>query len=103
MLLKTLENSILNDFTYYHITIFDNANKPGRDYENAYKTEKNATKAAQRLIDSGNYELIVLRREEVISQIPHKEYYSINSPIRSFIKEDAKWKIQPLLTRLSHN
>ena len=87
MKLSKLENSILKDFTYYHITIFDNANKPGRDYPNAYKTEKNAAKAAQRLIDSGNYELIVLRREEVISQIPYIEYYAINSPIKTLKKE----------------
>ena len=87
MKLLKLENSILKDFTYYHITIFDNANKPGRDYPNVYKTEKNATKAAQRLIDSGYYELIVLRREKVISQIPHIEHYSINSPIKTFKKE----------------
>lgn len=87
MKLSKLENSILKDFTYYHITIFDNANKPGRDYPNAYKTEKNAAKAAQRLIESGNYELIVLRRQEVISQIPYIEYYAINSPIKTFKKE----------------
>lgn len=87
MKLSKLEKSILKDFTYYHITIFDNANKPGRDYSNAYKTEKNATKAAQRLIDSGNYELIVLRRAEIISQIPYIEYYAINSPIKTFKKE----------------
>jgi hypothetical protein len=89
MLLKTLENSILKDFTYYHIVIFEDANKPGKDYPNAYKTERGATKAAEKLFTSGKYNTIVLRREEVIKQIPHTAYYSINRAIKTYQKQEA--------------
>ena len=89
MLLKTLENSILTNFTYYHIVIFEDANKPGKDYPNAYKTERGATKAAENLIKSGKYNTVVLRREEVIKQIPHTAYYSINAAIKTFAKVEV--------------
>jgi hypothetical protein len=89
MLLKTLENSVLENFTYYHIVIFEDANKPGKDYPNAYKTERGATKAAENLIKSGKYNTIVLRREEVIKQVPHKTYFSINSAIKTYQKQEA--------------
>ena len=90
MLLKALENSILNDFTYYHIVIFKEADKPGQDYPKAYKTERNATKAAENLFKTGNYNTVVLRREEVIKQVPHHSYYSINSPIKTYQKQEAR-------------
>ena len=89
MKLSKLENSILKDFTCYHIVLFTDNNKPGQDYSNAYKTEKNATKAAQQLINTGNYSNVMLRRNEVISQIPYIEDYSINSPIIEFLKDGS--------------
>ncbi len=87
MLLKAIENSILNDFTYYTITIFADSNKPGKTYPKAYKTERNAIKTAENLFNTGNYDIVMLRRQEIIKQVPGITDFSISSPIKEYKQE----------------
>lgn len=87
MKVAALEKASLTDFTYFYIVLFQDKNKPGHEYPNAYKTEAGAARTAEKLIKSGKYEVITLRRNEVIKQVPYTTLYSIDGPIKEFIKE----------------
>ena len=80
MQLRKLENSVLENFTYFEIVIFPFEGKSGHHYPVAYKTLKNAKKTALKLFNDGNY-CVMVRRNEVIKQVPYTTDFSINSPI----------------------
>ena len=52
------------DKTYYQITVFKDANKWGCTMKNKYKRFENGHKKFNRLITSGKYETVILRREQ---------------------------------------
>ena len=93
MLLNQIENpnNEIKDFTYYSIHLWPDINKPGITYKIAYKREKNAGKMAVKLIDSGLYESLVLRKNEVIKRDINNDY-SISSPVYAWNNKEGVYK-----------
>ncbi len=91
MKLAQLERSILEDFIYYHLVIFPHEGQSGHDYPVAYKTMRNAEKTAKKLIKTGKYYSIMVRRNEVIKQVPYTTDFSINSPVIELKGNEVKY------------
>lgn len=66
---------------YYTLYVWDNKHKSGKGVKSEYKQESNALKKFEELVNSGRYEYIMLRKEEVFLRTPDTEI-SCSSPIK---------------------
>lgn len=71
----------LKDFTYYTLIVWDNKHKTGKGVKTEYKRESNAIKKFEELVNSGFYECVMLRKEEVFLRTPDAEI-SCSSPMK---------------------
>lgn len=80
MRLSDIENADLDDFTYYEIIRWKDKNKSGEHSPIAYKHEGTARNNMKKMLASGKYEMIVLRKVEAIKRRSYCEF-SISTPI----------------------
>lgn len=73
---------------YYTIVKFPHWFGFGSDHTAVYKTRYNAEKAARKLIDSGLYDLVTIRREEVTRRDYNVEI-SCSGLIQAIWKNDS--------------
>ena len=80
MRLTEIENADLDDFTYYEIIRWKDKTKMGEHSPIVYKHEGTARHNMKKMLASGKYEMIMLRKVEVIKRRSYCEF-SISSPI----------------------
>lgn len=83
-----IPNIVTTPTVYYTIVKFPRWNEYGNEHNTAYKTRYNAEKAAQKMIDSGLYDLITIRREEVTRRDDNSEI-SCSGLIQRLWRSDA--------------
>ena len=70
----------MKDQAYYILIVFKDKDNLGKHYPNEYKSFKNALNKYNELKNSGLYECVILRKEEVFLRNPKTEI-SCSSPI----------------------
>lgn len=85
MKLSVLENSTLKDVTYYILTLWEKETYWGKTYLRAYMTEKGAKARINKLLATGKYSQIILRREDVWYRNENNEFSS-STPIKVFVE-----------------
>ena len=78
--MKYSSQTEMKDQSYYILIVFKDKNKFGEHYKNEYKTFRNAMKRFTELKNSGLYQCVTLRKEEVFLRNPNTEISS-SSPI----------------------
>jgi len=75
MKLKKLDgyNAVLENTVYYTIHLWKNVHDWGETYPIAYLKRGNADRIAEKLWDTGNFECITVRREDVVRRNPKCE------------------------------
>lgn len=74
--MKYSSQTEMRDQTYYTLFVFKDKNNWGERYKNEYKSFKNAMKKFTELKDSGLYQCVILRKEEVFFRNPKTEISS---------------------------
>ena len=67
-------DTILTPMIYYSITLFRDATKSGYQFSSVWKTEKAAYRNARDLFNTGNFDLVVLRKNDVKLRDENHEY-----------------------------
>lgn len=75
----------VKDLTYYQCYVWSDKTKMGHEDGRLYKTKANAEKRMAKLIASGKYESVVLRKEEVWLRDEDNEF--------SASGVEAKWEV----------
>lgn len=81
--------TVLKPTTYFLLTLFQDAGQNGHQFDTVWKTEKGAARKARALFGTGNYELIVMRREDVDRRDENCEISS-SVPVNIWKKQGVK-------------
>lgn len=78
MTVRQMENAELKDVVYYIVAMWANKNCRGETFLIAYKRKINAKKRMNNLIQSGSYERVIMREEDVTIRNATMEISSSN-------------------------
>lgn len=81
-------HTVTTPIKYYSLTLFNDATRPGYQFETVWKTEKAASRNARYLFNTGNYDMIVMRLNDVERRDEHHEYSS-SQPVNIWKKHGA--------------
>lgn len=74
--MKYSNQSVMKNQTYYILVVFKDKTKMGEHYPNEYKRYKCAAHKFNELRNSGLYQSVILRKEEVFLRTPTQEISS---------------------------
>ena len=87
--IEYIENAELDDVTYYTIQVWADKTKQGKTLNEAFSDKTEAEEEMTRQIRLCEYEMIVLREENVIKRRSYCEI-SMSSPIASYEKKERE-------------
>lgn len=78
--------TVTTPIKYYSLTLFHDATRSGYQFETVWKTEKAAARNARDLFSTGDYDMIVMRLNDVERRDNHHEYSS-SQPVNVWKKQ----------------
>lgn len=86
MKIYEVENTNMKDKVYYTLNMWTDKTKMGSEYVNIFWRKGNAKRVMQKMIDSGLYQMIVMRRNEIWFRNPTNEF--------SCSGVEEKWEVE---------